>query len=206
MFTLNHVIDSVSKAGHRHSKLTQEELNVVGFAPPQARHLLNNLCSFPGCNYLEIGSFKGASVISAAYKNLNGRFTAVDDFSEFADQPGNLKANLASYRETCQIRFVEGDCFTMDKAKLPKDVNVYFYDGNHSVESQERGITEFSDLLADRFILIVDDYSWSDPNVGTARALEKMNYNIELRLELHDDGNKQGWWNGLLILVANKRK
>lgn len=36
---------------------------------PKVRHLLNNLCSLPSTSYLEIGTWKGSTWISALFQN-----------------------------------------------------------------------------------------------------------------------------------------
>jgi predicted O-methyltransferase YrrM len=204
MMNKRHILKCLANAIDSKSKLPQEILDLPGFCPPRIRHFLNSLCDFEGCNYLEIGTFKGASLLSAAFKN-SGRFTAIDNFSEFDGTRDILLHSIDGFKDVCKVNFIEGDCWEIPKEKLPEEVNVYFYDGNHSEESQERGLTQFDSILANCFVILVDDYSWAGSLAGTEKALKKLNYKLDLKVELHDDGNKDGWWNGLFVLLAEKQ-
>jgi hypothetical protein len=58
------------------SKLPDDILAVEGYSSPLVRRLLNNLCDFDGCRYLEVGTWQGATALSASY--LNKAFTQFD--------------------------------------------------------------------------------------------------------------------------------
>jgi hypothetical protein len=60
---------SVENAERGQSKLTPEILTIDGMSSPKIRHFLNNICSYPGASYLEIGCWKGSTFVSALYKN-----------------------------------------------------------------------------------------------------------------------------------------
>jgi hypothetical protein len=64
------------------SKLPDDILAVEGYSSPLVRRLLNNLCDFGGCRYVEVGTWQGATALSASYLN-RGSFKAIDNFSEF---------------------------------------------------------------------------------------------------------------------------
>jgi hypothetical protein len=199
-----HIIQALAKGEREQSKLPTDILGgVAGFSPPKIRHFLNNLCDFSDCNYFEVGVFQGSTLLSAAYKNP-GRYCGIDDFSEFNNTRQNLDVNLKRFAPSCNITFHEGDCWEYNQRMLPSDINVFLYDGSHDLENQRRGITHFMPKLADRFVLMVDDYSWEESIKGTDLALEELGIKVDLRLEIHDKDNNDGWWNGFLILLASK--
>ena len=165
--------------------------------PPNIRRLFNNICNFQGCRYLEVGSYLGASLASAAYDNP-GLFYGIDDFSQFNNNINRIKSNIDRFPN---IQFYEANSWEIDLS-LFHDINVYFYDGDHSTESQEQAITYFWPCLSHQFIWLVDDYSWPEPFKGTQAALKRLD--VELKIELHDDRNKTGWWNGLLVALCRK--
>jgi hypothetical protein len=199
----SHLLKNLSKALDEESKLSQEVLDVEGLSSNKFRHFINNLCDFQGCNYLEVGSWKGSTLISASYKN-EGIFTGIDNFSRKRSDKERLISNLELFSEECKINFIESDCWTVDKKSLPQDVNVYLYDGHHGYESQYKGIVDFYPVLAKQFILIVDDYSWEDSKNATEAALKEVKCKIDTKIEFTDDRNKSGWWNGVLIVLGNK--
>src|SRR2546426_12350592 len=81
---VEHTLHSIFAAERGDSKLTSEILGLAGFSSPRMRHFLNNVCSFPSVNYLEIGTWKGSTLLSASYLN-SGQFTGIDNFSQFGD-------------------------------------------------------------------------------------------------------------------------
>jgi hypothetical protein len=60
------------------------------------------------------------------------------------------------------------------KEKLGGGINVYFYDGDHSAKATMDGILHFAPAFADQLILVVDDYSHAEVEVGTRQALDQL--------------------------------
>lgn len=101
----------------------------------------------------------------------------------------------------------------MNKTTLFKSpINVYFYDGNHSVLSQELALCLFDSILTDTFIVVIDD--WNDLKVqqGTINALQKLPYKVLLQITVTGPAGQRGpnghlmdgWSNGLFIAVIQK--
>src|SRR5262245_42345313 len=78
-----HVQRAIEAALAEESKLCPEILELEGFSSPTTRSFLNSLCSTRSVNYLEVGVWKGSTLISASYKNT-GQFTGIDNFSEWS--------------------------------------------------------------------------------------------------------------------------
>ncbi len=71
---IEHVELSIQNAIDNISKINNDVINVEGMTGIKTRHLYNNICSYKKSNneklkYLEIGTWKGSSLISALYKN-----------------------------------------------------------------------------------------------------------------------------------------
>lgn len=84
--TLNeHVEKSILLAELGISKLNTDIYYLEGMSSPKGRRLLNLLCERPGTVYLEIGMWRGSSLISALYNNEKTvtKAIAIDNFSEF---------------------------------------------------------------------------------------------------------------------------
>lgn len=202
--------ESIVKAYRHESKLSKPAAHVPSFTGTKVRHLLNNLGSMPDLHYLEIGVHKGGTFVATNYKNKLVSSVAVDNWSEFA-QGGFSKEEFLRYTgeflDKGSFRFIEQDCWTLTKEQLPNSVNLYFYDGNHSAESQEKALTHFYDFLADEFVLLVDDYSWPDPNKGTKNGINKTNLKIIYEREMYTpEGEEPGhhWWNGFYVALCKK--
>ena len=175
------------------------------------RHFLNNICSYPDTCYFEIGSWQGSTLVAALYRNENSITDAVgiDNWSEFGGPKQAFIANVQSFIPRAPLRFFEMDCFTMNNAStFARPINVYLYDGCHSVEAQEQAFTYFNDIFDDVFIALVDDWNWSYVQQGTFAAFEKLRYKILFQKAFLTDRNGNGdpytWWNGFYIAVIQK--
>jgi hypothetical protein len=194
------------------SKLPQSALRVPGYSSAKVRHFLNHLASFEAANYLEIGTWKGSTLIAASYDNP-GEFTGVDNFSQFRFRQWrsprrHLARNAARFGDRCRFKFLEADCFRMDLGALPGAVNVFFYDGDHALESQRQVFLRFDALFADSFIALVDDWNWPEVREGTRAGFRELGYGVSYERELfsHRNGDREGWWNGLYVAVIEKAR
>lgn len=228
-----HVDKAFNKAFKQESKLSEAmtllsvsknnlppEERLFGLSGSSFRHLMNNLGSLKGANYLEVGVWKGSTLISTLFgnENLLNEVHAIDNFSEF-DEEGivekefnwQLDKFLPNTRHV--INFHKEDAFQIDKSKLPK-FDIFFYDGNHSEESQYLAFKYFEDKLADTCIVIVDDWEQRQVREGTKRGLQEIGYKIVTSRTImpgrrHNNVNRVNnpvydWWNGVFVAVLTK--
>src|ERR1039457_3148727 len=82
MIDLNHL--NLIITDHLYCELPTEILNIEGMSTTKVRQLINSICHLPSAEtYLEIGSFKGSTLISAAYNNKHLKWACgIDNFSE----------------------------------------------------------------------------------------------------------------------------
>jgi hypothetical protein len=204
---LKEIVDhSITNAQVGFSKLDKSVLDLPGYSSPMVRHLLNNLASYPGINYLEIGTHKGSTFCSALYKNLLNSAYAIDNASEFGDYRNEFLRNVKKFAPHQQFTFLDEDCFELDLKKIEHSINLYFYDGNHSFESQRSAIEYFAPVLDDVFILIVDDWNWEQVRDGTVAGMRnaEMSYLHTQYLFSEKEGDPNSWWNGLCVAVVEK--
>src|SRR4051812_30601409 len=64
-----HVKRAISEADEGRSRISPAALAIEGMSSPKVRHLLNNLCAFDACRYLEVGSYKGSTLCAAMSNN-----------------------------------------------------------------------------------------------------------------------------------------
>jgi hypothetical protein len=156
------------------SKLTPEVLALPGMSSARGRHLLNNLCAFNEARYLEVGPWKGSTLISALYGHNLAYHAAVENYTEApAGVRDELLANCAAHLgPSFVVNLVERDCFSFDPvSKGITGINVYFYDGSHTRDAQYRALAHYWASLADEFVLVVDDYAWKHVRQATQAAL-----------------------------------
>lgn len=192
------------------SPLPESVYNIHGMSSRKTRRLLNHLCSIPGRRYLEVGSWKGSTLVSALFGNESSveRAVAVDNFSEFDGPKAELQRNISAFLGAFgdRLDFVEADCWEYAPRLGADRFNVYFYDGPHEEVDQYNAFASFDHALEDPFVCLVDD--WNHPPVpqGTARAFRDLRYHVlrEWVLPARFNGDLDHWWNGLYVAVVRK--
>jgi len=129
-----------------------KEKGVRGMSTENIRFLLNEIVRrfAKRGTYLEVGMFRGCSLLSAALFNPSIRCIGIDNFSEFnynssgwrpSDNLNNeeeLKNNLAKFPNVGNVRWYNGDYKGVIKNLFAEEpnlkVNIYFYDAGHSIK------------------------------------------------------------------------
>jgi hypothetical protein len=220
---IGRIVVSLSRAENLESSLSSEVLEMEGMSSPKVRHFLNNICSYGGVKYLEVGTASGSTFISAMKNNSPEYVCASDLWVETKNGKDGKQKFLENCRKylgfTPQDRdlgnnfsLFTGDCFSLDKSLIKDRFNVYFFDGGHEIEDHRNSMIYFNDVMEDRFIMIIDD--WNDDRVqkGTIAGLQESGLKIRFshyctaRVNSTPPhwGDMNEWWNGLMILVLEK--
>ena len=156
--------------------------------------------------YLEVGSYRGRSVVGAMLDNPGRPAVAVESFAEFGVEPARARAEvettLRAFGLADRVRLVVGDAFRrLDRSSVPAPVGVYFYDGAHSRVAQYLGLAMAEPLLAERALVLVDDWSWPQVRSATEAYLKRHpGYHVVADLSADTDFDPR-WCNGLLVLA-----
>jgi predicted O-methyltransferase YrrM len=186
--------------------------DVPGMATESKLALLNLAAAHlePGEAYLEVGSFKGLSLIGAMLGNQHARFYAIENFLEFNLDAGatrdELLGNLDRWVDPERLGLLEGDCFRLLRrpGALEGPVGVYFYDGAHGRLPHYLALAVAERWLADRALVVVDDASWPMVARATDRYLAAhAGYELlfDLAAEREEDPR---WWNGLRVYAFRR--
>jgi hypothetical protein len=211
----DHLNKSVAMATLGYGKLNETILTLEGMSSFGNRLLLNNLCAIGG-NYLEIGSWKGSTFISALYNNTSCNGTSIDFHQEFVDTVFNTTP--AFLENNCKTHLTHGesyelitkDCFS-DNMVLDSKYNIYFYDGYHRYIDQYKALTEYYKFLEPIFYYICDDYTIEHVEKGTKDALHELDIQVITEYKLFGNQSIQnsttnGFWNGFYVALCVKRK
>lgn len=206
---INHIEKSILKADSNKSKLLflsgYNILREEGMSSKKGRHLLNNICSIENANHLEVGAWKGSTLIASKFKNkLNS--TVIDNWSEFSGPKSYFLKILKKYNFEKSTNFIDQDSFKVDLSNWKNKIQIYYYDGHHSYDSHVKAFTYFNSILDNRFIAIVDDYNNENVKNGTQDAFKTLNYKViyEKFLPSKYNGDKETWWNGTYIAFIEK--
>lgn len=161
-----------------------------------------------GESYVEVGSYAGASMLGAMRGNADADFVAIDRFGG-RGWPGatrrDFDANLRRFGAHA-VTVIEGDAFaTLERGGLDeRRVGVLFWDADHSLGGQLRGLRAAERHLAERALVICDNADWG----GVAQAVddwvgEQPAACLALALGGRDGG--QPWWHDGLRIVTWQR-
>lgn len=208
--TIQHIEESISKALAGQSNLTESELAVGGFSTQTMRHLFNNLCNIKG-TYLEIGLWMGGTFVASFNKDLIS--IGIENYSQDFGVVGvkdiletNIGKHVAKAKEV-YTHFT--DCFTMDLSLLPDNIDIFYYDGFHGEDAQAAALPTFIDKMANRFLFIVDDFSWAAVFNGTNKGLEFLKDKITVdncwTLRGYHLENDPIWHNSVALYLISKK-
>jgi len=172
---------------------------VPGLARENNLALLNLAAGLLGSgeSYVEVGSYRGTSLVAAMLGN-DGEFVAIDDFSFDKATPEGLETSLERFGLD-GATILAGDAFELlERGALEgRSVGVYYYDAAHDYESQLRGLRLVEPYLAREAVLIVDDSDWDEVRRATADYLAGQS---QARLAFDIPGS-EGWWEGMEVIA-----
>lgn len=197
---------AIQRAERRQSSLSREALELPGMSSGRVRHFLNNL---QPQRYLEVGVWRGSTFLASCFGNDVESATAIDDFSQFQDDDSGER----QFRENME-RLLPGQPYTLwnqsffdvPREQLPQNVDVYFYDGDHSYESQRRAIVHAWPSLQKEAVIVVDDSLLPGVLEGTRQGLQDVQAEIlhEWNLPARYNGDAEQWWDGLYVAAVRK--
>lgn len=217
----------LSDAGQ--SKLSERERELYGVSSPRLKALLNNMCSKEGTNYLELGVFKGSTIISAAYGNLNTKLVGVENYTHNQNEPKGiapegtiweniktqLKSNIKRYEElsvplnTDNITIIESNFQDVDWKSYPK-FDICFFDVVPADKETYKAFFETTlPALSSEAVILFSNYS----NFKNAKELDEViadnNHKFDVQWKkqrvsgLLSDHNS--YYSGLLIIGIKKK-
>lgn len=172
------------------SKISERERELYGISSPRLKALINNICSKEGTNYLELGVFKGSTIISAAYGNLSTKLVGVENYKYDQNEPKRtapegtiwenmktqLNSNIKRYEElgvpvnTNNITIIESDFQDVDWKSYPK-FDVCFFDVVPADKETYKVFFEKTlSALSSEAVIIFSNYS----NVKNAKELDEI--------------------------------
>lgn len=204
-----HTIETLRRAiGCGESKCDSEcleDLKKNSQTGPGTRHILNNLLSTNEETYLEVGMYHGGSFACALHGNKVNCAYGIDMLHrEYEDvMRASILHNTWKYHKPENGRVVIHfeDCFKFETQRIVDPVTVYLYDADHSEEGHRKGITHFWPCLADRFVLIVDDWNWKDVKSGTESGLSEVGARVISKIELDD---REKYYEGVCVWLIEK--
>lgn len=171
------------------SKINERERELFGLSSNRLRAFLNNICSKPNTQYLEVGVYRGATLLSAMYGNITTKAVGIENYSYDDREPkryppkghiwsnmqSHLHSNLARYSDpnmqvvTDNITIIEKDFAEVDWSTLPK-IDVCFFDVTPIKEEVYKAfLNNITKAINSEAVVIFSNYS----NEQHAKELDK---------------------------------
>jgi len=202
-----------SKACGEETRLSPALETMEGMSGRRYRRFANYLvAAVPQPAYLEVGSWTGSTLCAAIHGNRLRAF-AIDNWSMFGGPVQAFLRNVADCDSSdVDFNMLTEDFRRVDFSRLGR-FNVYLFDGPHSRDDQYDGLAMAQPALDDEFVLVVDDWNWSQVRQGSFDAVRDLGlqvlYGIEVRTTLDDSQPEcvrqhSDWHNGYWLAVIRK--
>ena len=189
------------------------DVKIPGLTSERVKQLLNYLGA-SSKKYLEVGSFLGATLASTIKDNTLTAY-AVDNWANNIipangnQLPENKKEafieNIKKYKGNSTVKVFDSDFIKVNRDEI-SDIDLFFYDGDHSEISTKMAVKYFAPCFADTAVLIFDDANWAGVVSGAMAGINETQYDVLYEkkvLNLEEDPEQ--WWNGLFILVVKRK-
>lgn len=228
--TIGWIKAALEQSDNERAKIGERERELFGLSSVRLKCLLNNLCAVSAnINYLELGVYKGSTLISALTGNNKTKAIGVDNFRYDDREPkkwapensiwenvkSQLESNINRYKDpdsgvnTDNITIIEGDFKDIDWAKQPK-FDVCFFD--ISPVNAEIYDTFFEKVLtasAPESVIVFSNYS----NELHAKELQSAllrhddKFTVEAKEQRISSGlsDSTSYYSGILVLSIKKK-
>ena len=208
-----HVKNAFQRADNQESKLKPDLLGIEGMCGEKTRHLLNNLCDFDECKYIEIHTLAAASLCSAMYGNKLSA-TAFENWSRFGGPTEPFYEDIKACTGAAPPTIVQKAFSGVDINTL-QTCNVFYYGNYHRNQSEYQAIKYFAPLFEPYTLLVIEDWNRNKVREGVRNALSelglKLVYDSEVILPpegVHGMPRHKGaktWWNGIFLALVEKK-
>lgn len=163
-------------------------------------------------SYLEVGTYRGLSLVNVAKNNPDKSCFGIDNFSQFNSDGSNKAAVYDAMRLHAVSPILIDDDFENALLNFDKKVGVYFVDGPHDYRSQYLCLDFGRRNMITGGVIVIDDANyehvrranndWLRANREWALVDERYTFKHPMNMTaLEYEDAQRGWWNGLNILM-----
>jgi len=210
--------DKAKEAFHQaeldRSNITEYERDLYGFSGRKIKHTISNICSIKdNLNYLELGVYRGATIISASFRNTTSIF-GVDDFTLDHKEAEPYKENgwnnpkivaeslFERYKTRGDIKntitLLQSEATKVDLKLINKKIDIIHYDLDEHHANLESVVKYYTPVLDKYSILLVSNWN----SKGVRDSYNRLSTTAGLSLELiyeklsSTTGDTLNWYNG----------
>ena len=210
--------DAIFMAEQDKSNLTEFERDLYGNSGRKVKHAINNVCNIKENSvYLELGIYRGSTLISALYDTKVSTAYAVDDYTidqkeghPYRESGWNNVRNAFSELTTThrlsnllKPTIIESTADKVDVKKLVKKLDIIHYDLDEHHTNLESTMRHYIPILDKFTILLISNWNSKGVRDAWKRLGQTPGLDIELVVEKQSSntGDTANWYNGFSISV-----
>lgn len=219
------IIESaIFKAERENSKLTMFQKEIFGLTSLKIKMLLNNITnSLEGINYLEVGTYRGATIVCTISSDNVKNAYGIDNFcynpytAEIWNPNGwnNIRHALTDSLERTRlldkVTIIESDIrdTTINYKNIIKNkINMMFFDIDSLTEKELLiSLQNIKPTLDNEFLLIMGNYNNKNDTIKIVNDFLNKNKLITIfhkQIDTNSFENKSSWWNGIGIFALKQ--
>lgn len=186
---------------------------VEGITSDKIKQLLNGLGKL-STSYLEIGVLNGGTFCSTIKDNTLKAY-AVDHWQEKTKSNNGLIdidsskekfiENAKKFKGNNTIKVFDCHFLNVEKSNI-EDIDLFFYDADHSKEMNYQAVKYFSDKIMDEAILMFDDANWDGVVDGAKQGIIDSGFEILYeKILLNEEESIDMWWNGFYLTIVKRK-
>ncbi|MBU2018435.1 MAG: class I SAM-dependent methyltransferase [Bacteroidetes bacterium] len=216
------IVNAIKEASEK-GLLSEDSGVLTGFSGEKLIGMLQrlsiHLLTADTC-YLEVGVFKGLTLLSVAKEIGKNKAFGIDNFAYFDKEGINQGIVMERMRKLDLTNAKIINCDFEDalenlEVELEgKKVGVYFIDGPHDYRSQLMCLQLIKPFLADNAVIVIDDCNYSHVRQANRDFLQThpefkllfQSYTKNHPLNLPEAERSEqikGWWNGVNVIVKD---
>ena len=125
-------------------------------------------------------------------------------YSKFESSKEKFIENAKKYKGDNTIKVFNSHFLLVDKTDI-KNIDLFFYDADHSFEMNRQVIKYFADTLVNEAVLIFDDANFDGVVDGVKTGILEAGLEIIYeKILLNSLEDPEMWWNGFYIAIVKK--
>lgn len=154
----------------------------------------------PGTSFVNIGVWHGFTYLAGMIGNNEKKCIGVDNFSKFGGPKVEFMDRFNRYKGN-EHYFYEKDCFDYFSEIHEDPIGFYFYDGDHSYESQFTALQVAEPFFDKNCILMIDDTNRKEPRQATVDFVNNSKNRYLTLQDIRTSCNAHPTlWNGVMVL------
>lgn len=219
--TKDKLADSFRQAELDKSNLREFDRDLYGASGRKIKHAINNICSIKdNLTYLELGVYRGSTLIAANFKNDITTY-AVDDYTIDPKEANPYKEEgwtnprmavvdlINRYRQSEKlqniINLIDSEATKVNLKSIAKKIDIVHYDLEEHHCNLESVLRYYLPVFDKYVVLLISNWNSSSVRTAYTRFANTPGVEVELLNEKlsHTTADGMNWYNGFSLSLVN---